>query len=49
MVTKQKVRVVYRLNTQKEKNGKHPVFMRIFVDNTVRLQTKVDFFLWTIL
>ncbi|TXH58760.1 MAG: site-specific integrase [Bacteroidia bacterium] len=33
MVTKQKVRIVYRLNTQKQKEGKHPVFMRIFVDN----------------
>ena len=33
MITKQKVRVVYRLNTQKEKDGKHPIFMRIFVDH----------------
>ncbi len=33
MITKQKVRIVYRLNTQKQKEGKHPVFMRIFVDS----------------
>lgn len=32
MTRKQKVRVTNRLNTQKTKNGKHPIYIRIYVD-----------------
>ena len=43
MKKNQKLNIRFRLNVQKEKNGKSPIYMRVFVDG-VKTEISTNYF-----